>query len=92
MTNTRSNSDEPDPPSVEQREYVRDLRLNVADEHGVNMSESDWDKDQPANDPYKNCEKNKCNHDLVQGVLVADLVGELNGPYHTDTTLHIGRR
>ena len=43
--------------------------------------------DGPVNDPYKNCEE-KCNHDLVRGVLVADLLGT-DGPFHYKGPLFI---
>ena len=60
-------------------------------DESVQMSEVIWDDRDGTDDPYKNCEK-RCNHDLVNGILVEDLLGDIDGPYHTDTVLHIGRR
>lgn len=31
-------------------------------------------------DPFRGCEE-KCNHDLVRGVLVEELVGDSDGPH-----------
>lgn len=36
--------------------------------------------DQPIKDPYRDCESGRCNHDLVRGVGIEDLLDD-DGPY-----------
>jgi hypothetical protein len=36
--------------------------------------------DHPIEDPYRECERGRCNHDLVRGVALGDLISA-DGPY-----------
>jgi hypothetical protein len=36
--------------------------------------------DHPIKDPYRDCESGRCNHDLVRGVGLDDLLGS-DGPF-----------